>query len=174
MIDANTLLAGEDFAALPETYVIFITERDVLKLGEPIYFIERVIVGKDKLFNDEAHIVYVNNSIQDDTPLGRLMHDFSCADPDKMSYKIFADKIGEQKRNKEKVKKLAGVMEELVNKELAGVMEELVNEKLFNTAKKMIKRGKMTLEEIAEDLNLPLEKVQELKESISVQPKGTT
>ena len=102
------------------------------------------------------------------------MHDFSCADPDKMSYKIFVDKIGEQKRNKEKVKKLAGVMEELVNKELAGVMEELVNEKLFNTAKKMIKRGKMTLEEIAEDLNLPLEKVQELKESISVQPKGTT
>jgi len=69
---------------------------------------------------------------------------------------------------------LAGVVEELVNKELAGVMEELVNEKLFNTAKKMIKRGKMTLEEIAEDLNLPLEKVQELKESISVQPKGTT
>lgn len=174
MIDANTLLAGEDFAALPETYVIFITERDVLKLDEPIYFIERVIVGKDKLFNDEAHIVYVNNSIQDDTPLGRLMHDFSCADPDKMSYKIFADKIGKQKRDKEKVKKLAGVVEELVNKELAGVMEELVNEKLFNTAKKMIKRGKMTLEEIAEDLNLPLEKVQELKESISIQPKGTT
>lgn len=170
MIDANTLLAGEDFAALPETYVIFITERDVLKLGEPIYFIERVIVGKNKLFNDEAHIVYVNNSIQDDTPLGRLMHDFSCADPDKMSYKIFADKIGKQKRDKEKVKKLAGVVEEIANQ----VRRETTVENMINAAKKMIKRGKMTLEERAEDLNLPLEKVQELKESISVQPKGTT
>lgn len=161
MLDANALSAGDDFAALPETYVIFITERDVLKLGEPIYFIERMIVGKDKFFNDEAHIVYVNNSIQDDTPLGKLMHDFACADPDKMSYKIFADKIGVQKRNKDKVIKLAGVM------------EEFVNNKLLESAQKMIERGKMTFEEIAEDLNLPLEKVREIAERVSVQPKGT-
>ena len=166
MLDANALLAGEDFAALPETYVIFITERDVLKLGEPIYFIERVIVGKDKLFNDEAHIVYVNNSIRDDTPLGKLMHDFSCADPDTMSYKIFADRIGHQKRDKEKVRKLAGVVEELVNQNARDLAEklarDLVNEKLLNNARKMIERGKMTLEEIADICELPLEKVREL------------
>ena len=90
------------------------------------------------------------------------MHDFSCADPDKMSYKIFVDKIGEQKRNKEKVKKLAGVM------------EELVNEAMFDTAKKMLAESELSIEKIASICELPFEKVQELKESISVQPKGTT
>ncbi|MBQ3336494.1 MAG: PD-(D/E)XK nuclease family transposase, partial [Selenomonadaceae bacterium] len=89
MLDANILLAGEDTNTLPETYVIFITEHDVLKMNEPIYFIERVIVGKEKFFDDGAHIVYVNNSIRDDTPLGKLMHDFACADPDEMIYPIF-------------------------------------------------------------------------------------
>lgn len=150
MLDANNLLPGENFDALPETYVIFITERDVLKLGEPIYFIERQIVGKDKFFNDGAHIVYVNNAIQDDTPLGRLMHDFSCADPDKIFYDIFAKKIGDQKNDKEKVYKMAGVM------------EELRLESMLDIAKKLIAQGKSTLEEIADICNLPLEKVREL------------
>ena len=54
--------------------------------------------------------------------------------------------------------KLAGVMEELVNQNTTA----LVHEKLLNSARKMIERGKMTLEEITEDLNLPLEKVREL------------
>ena len=37
IMDANLLLAGENFEEQPETYVIFITERDVLKKGLPLY-----------------------------------------------------------------------------------------------------------------------------------------
>ena len=40
ILDANLLLAGENFEELPETYVIFITERDVLKKGLPLYRVE--------------------------------------------------------------------------------------------------------------------------------------
>ena len=158
MLDANILLAGEDTNALPETYVIFITEHDVLKLNEPIYFIERVIVGKDKFFDDGAHIVYVNNSIRDDTPLGKLMHDFACADPDEMIYPIFFDKAGSHKRNKEKVRKLIGVMEEITE----DVRRETTTKNIIDMAKKMLRKGKISFEEIAEYCNLPLEKVQEL------------
>ncbi|MBQ7454774.1 MAG: PD-(D/E)XK nuclease family transposase [Selenomonadaceae bacterium] len=154
LLDANNLSAGEDFDALPETYVIFITERDVLKLGEPIYFIERTITGTGKLFNDGAHIVYVNNSIQDDTPLGKLMHDFACANPDEMFYKIFADKTGVYKNENEETTKMAGVIEE--------IRERAILENTINMAKKLISIGKMTLEEIAAICELPLEKVQEL------------
>ena len=189
LLDANNLLTGEDFNALPETYVIFITENDVLKLGEPIYFIERTIIGKDKLFNDGAHIVYVNNSIQDDTPLGRLMHDFICANPAEMFYKIFADKIGIYKNENEEVKKMSGVMERLieqVRRETAEQVrreteervqretEERVQRKTFfeamtNTAKKLLTEGSLSLDKIASICNLPIEKVQELalKENIS-------
>lgn len=38
-------------------------------------------------------IAYVNEEIKDDTPLGRLMHDLSCADPDDMNYKKLADRV---------------------------------------------------------------------------------
>ena len=39
--------------------VIFITEHDVLKMGQPLYKIERQIVGTDRMFGDGAYIIYV-------------------------------------------------------------------------------------------------------------------
>ncbi len=42
-------------------------------------------------FGDDAHIIYVNAAYQDDTPLGKLMHDFRCVDPDEMNYQILRD-----------------------------------------------------------------------------------
>mgnify|MGYP000888184525 CR=1 FL=1 len=43
MMDANALPEGAGYARLPESYVIFITETDVLGGGQPLYVIERVI-----------------------------------------------------------------------------------------------------------------------------------
>ena len=40
MIDVTSLKKGEDFTELPEVYVIFITEHDVLGAGLPLYTIE--------------------------------------------------------------------------------------------------------------------------------------
>ena len=158
MLDANNLLFGEDFDRLPETYVIFITERDVFKLNEPIYFIERTIIGKNKLFNDGAHIVYVNNSIQDDTPLGKLMHDFACADPDKMFYEVFARKILPYKNPEAEEIKMAGVIERLIEQ----ATRETTERTILDMAKKLIAGGKLALEEISALCDLPIEKVREL------------
>ena len=38
----------------------------------------------NKAFQDEVHIIYVNSRKQDDTELGRLMHDLHCKRADKM------------------------------------------------------------------------------------------
>ena len=43
IIDANTIVSTQEYDKLPETYVIFITENDVLKRNLPIYHIDRVI-----------------------------------------------------------------------------------------------------------------------------------
>ncbi|KIR02479.1 hypothetical protein P261_01294 [Lachnospiraceae bacterium TWA4] len=40
--------------------------------------IERFVKETGMQINDEAHIIYVNSQIQDETELERLMHDFSC------------------------------------------------------------------------------------------------
>ena len=44
LLDSNILKSGQDFDDLPETYVIFITENDVLGGDLPIYHIERFTV----------------------------------------------------------------------------------------------------------------------------------
>ena len=43
LLDANLTDAGDDYDALNETYVIFITENDVLKAGLPIYHVDRTV-----------------------------------------------------------------------------------------------------------------------------------
>ena len=181
ILDANILPAGKDYRFLPETYIIFITKRDVLKLGEPIYFIERMIVGKDKLFDDGSHIVYVNNKIKDDTPLGRLMHDFDCKNPDKMFYEIIADKVSEHKIFERSGYKVASVIEKWLNekisekadekarelaeqmrRELAEQMRRETAEKTIEFAKNLIAESGLSLEKIASICKLPLEQVQAL------------
>ena len=53
VMDANSLKAGTDFDDLPETYVIFITENDVMGGNEPIYHVDRIVKETGKPFNDK-------------------------------------------------------------------------------------------------------------------------
>lgn len=64
---------------LNETYIIFITENDIIKKGLPIYHIDRTIRETGELFGDASHIIYVNSQIKDETAW-KLMHDFSDLD----------------------------------------------------------------------------------------------
>lgn len=93
LIDANALNKRQDFERLPETYVIFITEHDVLGGNRPIYHIDRTIQESGELFGDMEHIIYVNGENKDDTDLGRLMHDFHCTQADQMNYSLLADRV---------------------------------------------------------------------------------
>ena len=93
LIDANVTEPGDQYEDLNETFVIFITENDVMKAGLPIYHIDRVVRETGKLFEDEEHIIYVNSQIKDETKLGRLMHDFSCTDAKDMYNKVLADRV---------------------------------------------------------------------------------
>ena len=79
LLDMNTLNPGQNFEELTDSYVIFITKDDVRGNGLPIYHADRVIEETGGMFGDGSHIIYVNSSIQDeDTALGRLMHDLHC------------------------------------------------------------------------------------------------
>ena len=62
MIDANTLVKGEDYDRLPASYVIFITENDVIGAGLPVYHAERMILETGSPLGDGTHILYVNGS----------------------------------------------------------------------------------------------------------------
>lgn len=119
MLDLRKLKAGDDFAQLPETYVIFITANDVLGYKLPIYHIERCIMEVGKKFNDSAHIIYVNGENTDDTPLGRLMRDFKQPDASKMSSKLLSDRMKYLKSTDEEVTKMCNIVEEYTAKRYA-------------------------------------------------------
>jgi len=113
LLDANTILAGEDYEKLPETYIIFITESDVLQAGCPLYHVDRVVRETSGYFGDAAHIIYVNGQYRGDSEISRLMEDFHETRPEQMHYKILADKVRYLKGTEEGVSGMSGIVEQL-------------------------------------------------------------
>lgn len=154
IIDANLLLSGDNFEDIPETYVIFITENDVIGDNLPIYHIERCITENGKMFGDGSHILYVNAKYKDDTPLGKLMHDFSCANPSDMNYEVLAKRAKYLKEDKEGVINMCKAMEELIQEE--------IQEEKVKTVMRMLEMNKNTKEEIAQITELTVKDVEEI------------
>lgn len=117
LLDANLTEPGDCYTALGETYVIFITERDVLKAGLPIYHIDRIVQETGKPFGDGAHIIYVNAQHKNDTPLGKLMHDFCCTSAEDMHYPVLAERVRYFKENTKGAAAMCREVEKLVMEE---------------------------------------------------------
>ena len=155
MMDANLLKKSEDFDQLPETWVIFITENDVMGKGRPLYPVERCFLGTGEKFEDGSHILYVNGAYRGDTPIGKLMHDFSCTDAADMYYGTLAERVKFFKESKEGIEIMCRAMEDMRNQTL--------KEGAINSAKRMLADGILTLEKIAEYAGLSLDEVKKLK-----------
>ena len=160
LLDAHILKPGDITEDIPDSYVIFITENDVMKGNQPIYPVERyVTIGENKvLFGDGSHIIYVNGKYRGNDEIGKLMHDFLCTNPDEMYYEALAKKARYFKQDEKGVATMCKIMEDMRNE--AAQKAELKNAREIAT--RMIKKGKMSLEEIAE--YIPLLSFEELKE----------
>ncbi|NSF17239.1 hypothetical protein G4434_01470 [Coprococcus comes] len=156
LIDANVTEPGEKYENLCESYVIFITENDIMKAGLPIYHIDRTVKETGELFGDESHIIYVNSQIKDESALGKLMHDFYCTDPKDMNYKILAERVRYFKEDEKGVATMCRVMEDMRN--------ETAREERIAMAQRLLKLGKLSYEEIAETAVLTVEEVKALDE----------
>lgn len=161
LLDMNTLNPGQDFEELPDSYVIFITKDDVPGNGLPIYHADRVIEETGGMFGDGSHIIYVNSSIQDeDTDLGRLMHDLHCKNAEDMYSEVLARRVSELKETeKEENIGMCDALEKLIQEfkqkgELQGEARGIAKgemKKAKETAKALSQKG-MPAEEIAQVL----------------------
>ena len=113
MIDSREVSKGTLFPDLPEIYVIFITEHDVWKRGKPLYTVRRTFEDTEEVFNDGTHILYVNGECQSESPLGRLMHDFFCSDPNDMYSDVLAERVRFFKEDEKGVAAMCNVMKEI-------------------------------------------------------------
>ena len=166
LLDAHILKTGDDTEDIPDSYVIFITENDVMQGNQPIYLVERyVTIGENKvLFGDGSHILYVNGKYRGDDEIGKLMHDFSCTNPEDMNYEALAKKARYYKQDEKGVAAMCKIMEDM-RREAAQQAEQ---NKARKMAIRMIKAGKMSLEDIANYTELSLDTIKEL-ESQSMQ-----
>ena len=113
LLDMNFLEPGEVYQKLPTSYVIFITETDALGYHLPIYHISRKIRENGKDFPDSAHIIYVDSKNQEDTELGRLMHDFHCKSPEEMYHSVLQKQVFQLKRTREGVNFMCREMDKI-------------------------------------------------------------
>lgn len=155
IIDMKMLKEKQKFKEIHDSYVIFITKNDYMKMGLPMYHVERTVRETGALFGDGSHIIYMNGSYKDDSdPVGKLMHDFRCTSAADMFYQDIANPVSHFKETEGGRNQVCKAMEEYGKKIAIKEKEE--------SALKMIARGKLTFEEIAEDLDLPVERVEEL------------
>ena len=166
MIDVNSLDKGEDFTELPEVYVIFITEHDILGGGLPIYTIDWKINETGEIFGCRSHIVYVNGAHRDaGTALGKLVHDIFCVRPEDMYYYPLAGKVRYFKEDEEGVRKMSEVMEKIFASERKKY-EAAIKEQQKGIAQKLIEIGKLALSEIAETTGLSVSTVRRMAKKL--------
>lgn len=164
LIDANITEPGDNYENLNETYVIFITEHDVLKAGRPIYHIDRMIQETNALFGDGSHILYVNAQIKDNTALGQLMHDFACTKAEEMHYPILAKRVRYFKEEQEGVATMSRIFEEIKREAAQEAARKTAREKSIQVARRMLRMGKYSYEEISAISDLTMDEVKALDE----------
>ena len=145
LMDTHTLKKGEKFSKLPESYVIFITDKDVLGEGEQLYQIERVIRKSGNLFKDGSHILYFNTARQDDNALGKLARDFKEANPKEIQSKVLSHRVAslkEGKLDKEGEKKMNVLLEKYRKKAVEEGMEKGIEKGIEQGIQKGLEQGK--------------------------------
>lgn len=177
LLDANISEPGEVMEKLPETYVIFITENDYFHMGLPIYHVERVLQEQNKLFDDGAHILYVNGQYRGPKPIGAIMDDFFCDNVEDMKNPILAKEVAKYKETDKGVNHMCRIMEEIAaESRIEGRNEGRIEgriegrnegrlETLLENVKSLLKSG-MTLDKIADVLELSDEDRQYIKKNL--------
>ena len=97
----------------------------------------------------------MNGAYRGDTPVGRLMHDFSCTDPADMYYGVLAERVKFFKESKEGVAIMCKAMEDMRN--------QAALERVKAVVYRMLAAGKYSLEEIADMTELSIDEVKKLK-----------
>ena len=113
-------------------------------------------------------MIYVNSSRQDNTELGRLMHDLHCKNAEDMHSEVLAKRVYELKETQEGVDFMCREMDEIYNEgakrgeehgRIQGIAEGELK-KARETALTLAERG-MTVSDIADIVKVSVKLVQE-------------
>ena len=165
MLDYHELQKQKEYKNLPESFVIFITENDVIGDGEKIYHADRIIRETGKDFNDGTHIIYVNGEYKGEKgkPLDDLIHDFFCENPSDMKHKKLADRVAFLKENKNGVNSMSSIIAEFFKDEIAEAAEKVAEQTaeetkkntLIKNVRSLMKKLNITAQQAMDILEIP-------------------
>ena len=123
----------------------------------------------EKPFDDGAHFLFVNGEFRDSSPLGLLMQDFFCTEPEDMYYAPLRERVRYFKEDEKGVKIMSSASEELREEGRAEWRAEWRAEGRAEGRAEFVRRllehGKLSCEEIAKLADLPLELVLRLSKA---------
>ena len=167
LMDANALKSSDDFGKLRDTYVIFITENDVMGGGQDAYSYLRMEERSGKRLHDGTHIIYVNGATRSATEIGRLVHDLLCRDAAKMYFDVLRKQVSQFKNSEEGRRTMCEAVERIAERRAAESWAEGERkgkrETMLATAKRLLANGKLVLKEIAQCTGLSLAQVRKLQ-----------
>ena len=166
MIDVNIVVKGDSYTELKTAFVIFICTFDPFGEGRRIYTFRNRCVEREGLeLGDGTTKMFLNTKGtvgEVDEDIKKFLAYVDGYAPEDEFTNDIAQEVEKVKLHKETRLEYMTLMMELKQQRREGQEEER-----RNTAIRMIKAGKLSLEEIAEYLALPLKSVMEIKKSIA-------
>ena len=158
ILTTNITDPGKKFEKVPDVCIVFISKFDLFNGNLPLYHVDRIVRETGQRVNNGFEEVYVNAKIKDGSEVSELMKVF-------VEDNAYNDKFPITSASKRRYKETEGgqeIMCEIMEKIRAEGVEEGKKEAAIKLAQKLIVRGRLSFEEIAEDTGLTLEQVEEL------------
>ena len=167
LMDANALKSGGDVGMLRDTYVIFITENDVMGGGKDAYSYSRREDDTGKTLGDGTHIIYVNGATRSTSDIGKLVHDLQCPDAAEMYFDVLSKQVSQFKKSDEGRRTMCRAFERVAERNKAEGERKGKRETMLATAKRMLKDGILAMKDVARYSGLSLAQVKKLQASMA-------
>lgn len=158
---------GDTFDDVKNVIVIYISDFDLFAEGRAIYHVRNTIRETGIPVDDGLQMVYVNAKCIDGTAVSRLMQLYKKSDFEDKDFPRSSARMYKLKHDEQEVRYMCEIVKELESRAAKAAAYEAAKTSAEKHAKKLIKLGKLSLEEIAKCVELPLEEVQSIAEGIA-------
>ena len=183
MIDMDSLMKGQDYPELKESYILFICKQDPffideennISYGLPCYTFQNVCKENAEVnLNDKSLTVIYNASayeVAKDEKIKSFLHFISTNEPGKDDFTNRLSRLVEKIKDNEKFRTDYAAMN-LHDRDIQrAAKKEGKQEKAIEAAINLLQLNKLSVDEIAQTLGLTVEKVQELKAQLEAEKK---
>ena len=198
MMDADSLLKGQDYPDLPASYILFICKTDPFmsadeeRYGLPCYTFETVCKENERVKIDDKTLKVIYNASAYDKAEDKKIRDFlrfihtNSTGEDDFSRRL-SNAVEKMKENEKFRRNYAAMnlhdrdiqritrreaLAEGMAKGLSKGMEKGQQQKAIEAAENLLRMNILSIEQIAQAQGLPLTKVQELSERLCVNPSS--